>query len=254
MHGGQRVLSHWRRRVAFRWAMEQSRAVVMVSGATRNVFEQGLHVSADAMTVVPNGIVPPASGSRDAIRRELHLSEDELLIVAVGNLYPVKGHAVLIRALASLGDAGLPRWRLALAGRGSEAEPLAKLAAEQGLEQRVHLLGFRADVPDILAAADVWAMPSLSEGLPLALLEAMFAGKAIAASTVGGIPEAVTSEEHGLLVPPQDAAALAGALGRLLRCPDLRAKLGAAARRRAVEEFSVTHMTDLYERLYGETE
>jgi glycosyltransferase involved in cell wall biosynthesis len=186
------------------------------------------------------------------IRRELQLVDGELLIVSVGNLYPVKGHAFLLQALSELArSSDVPSWRLALAGRGSEAEHLAQLANRAGLDHRVHFLGFRADVPDILAAADVWVMPSLSEGLPLALLEAMFAGKAIAASAVGGIPEAVASEEHGLLVPPQDPAALTAVLARLLRSRELRAALGAAARQRAMQEFSVTHMADAYERLYG---
>src|SRR5262249_21470882 len=126
-----------------------------------------------------------------------------------------------------------------------------QFAAEHGLT-RVHFLGHREDVPDILAAADVWVMPSLSEGLPLALLEAMFAGKAIAASAVGGIPEVIVAEQHGLLVPPRDPMALAASLGRLLGSAELRATLGRAAKERATTQFSVAHMTDDYERLYAE--
>ena len=252
MHGGQRVLSHWRRRIAFRWSMRRSRAVAAVSGATRQLFLDALHLSPDAITVVHNGIVPPPPGDPAAVRRELGLAEREILIVSVGNLYPVKGHVVLLEALVELAArTDLPPWRMALAGRGRETERLKQFAAEHGLT-RVHFLGHRSDVPDILAAANVWVMPSLSEGLPLALLEAMSAGKAIAASAVGGIPEVIVSERDGLLVPPRDPPALAAALGRLIASPELRARLGHAAQQRATSQFSVARMTDDYERLYAD--
>jgi glycosyltransferase involved in cell wall biosynthesis len=250
MHGGQRVLSHGRRRLAFRWSMRRSRAVVAVSDATRQLFLEAFHIPDDAVAVIHNGIVPPPTGDAASLRGELCLAEDEVLIVSVGNLYPVKGHRVLLEALVQLAAmAELPRWRMALAGRGRETEHLKRYAAEQRLHQ-VHFLGHRSDVPDILAAADVWVMPSLSEGLPLALLEAMFAGKAIVASAVGGIPEVIVSEDHGLLVPPGDPSALARALGRLVTSPELRGALGRAAEMRARRCYNVTRMTDQYERVY----
>lgn len=252
MHGGQRVLSHWRRRLAFRWSMRQSRAVAAVSGATRQLFLDSLHLSPDEMTVVHNGIVPPPPGNPMNLRRELALADGEILVVSVGNLYAVKGHIVLLQALLDLkARTDLPPWRMALAGRGRETERLKQFAADHGLD-RVHFLGHRADVPDILAAADVWVMPSLSEGLPLALLEAMFAGKAIVASEVGGIPEVIESGSDGRLVPPSDPRALADALARLISTPALRASLGQAAREKATSQFSIAHMADDYERLYAE--
>jgi glycosyltransferase involved in cell wall biosynthesis len=114
----------------------------------------------------------------------------------------------------------------------------------------VHFLGYRADVADLLAASDVFALPSLSEGVPLALLEAMFAGKGIAASDVGGVPEVVTSEREALLVPAQNPDLLATALGRLLEDRTLRHRLGQAARQRAERAFTVDTMADAYVRLY----
>ncbi len=106
------------------------------------------------------------------------------------------------------------------------------------------------DVPDLQSAAQVFVMPSLWEGLPLAMLEAMVAGRAIIASNVSGIPEAVTTEVEGLLVPPADEEALAHALARVLGDDTLCASLGRAAAERGRREFSVGAMADRYEALY----
>src|SRR5205807_4507369 len=109
-----------------------------------------------------------------------------------------------------------PDVHLAIAGRGDLADALSARARELGVAGRLHLLGLRSDVADVLAAADLFVLPSLSEGLPLALLEAMFAGLPIVASRVGEIPTALVDGECGVLVPPGDPAALAAAQARLL--------------------------------------
>jgi glycosyltransferase involved in cell wall biosynthesis len=114
----------------------------------------------------------------------------------------------------------------------------------------VHLLGHRDDVADLLAAADLFAMPSLFEGLPLAVLEAMFAGTPVVASAVGGIPEAVRDGLEGRLVPAGAVGPLSEVLAELLSDADRRAALGKAARQRAESEFTISHMADAYERLY----
>jgi glycosyltransferase involved in cell wall biosynthesis len=250
MHGGVDFARKYRRRAAMRWAFRNSRHAVAVSEPTRDRLVGALGLRPRSMTVVPNGIRFEA-GERWRVRCELGLADDEVLVLAVGNLYPVKGHIVLLRALAMLREAGSGRWRLAIAGRGGEEDALRRFAEENGIADRLHLLGYRADVPDLLAAADLYAMPSLSEGLPLALIEAMFAARAVVASGVGGIPDVVTSGEHGLLVPPDDASSLAGALSTLLRSPAERRRLAAAARLRAERDFGVECMADRYERLYG---
>jgi glycosyltransferase involved in cell wall biosynthesis len=186
------------------------------------------------------------------VRRELSIGEAEVLIAAVGNLYAVKGHIVLLRALARLEDSGaqLPRWRVAIAGRGAEEAALRDFATVRGWAERVHLLGFREDAADVVAAADVFAMPSLSEGLPLAIIEAMFAGRAIVASRTGGIPEVVTDGAEALLAAPGDDADLAERLHVVLTSRDLRARLGDAAHRRAAFGFTLERMADEYERIY----
>jgi glycosyltransferase involved in cell wall biosynthesis len=252
IHGGRHALTHWRRGMAFRWAVRSSRTTVAVSDATRRLFLDGLGLAPDRIGVVHNGIRIPAAGRREPVRTELDVSDDTVLMVTVGNLYPVKGHAVLLRALVQLtGRTDLPPWRVALAGRGRETESLKAFTREHGLAERVHFLGHRDDIANILAAADVYVMPSLSEGLPLSLLEALLARKPVVASAVGGIPEVVTDQVHGRLVPPGEPGTLATALAELLSDPGARGSYAAAGYHRAHEQFSVQQMTDAYERLYA---
>ena len=247
MHGSEKVLARWQRRLALRLAFASSRAVVAVSRATHAHLVKTMRMSPDSVLTIPNGITF-TPGTRATVRTELGLSGENVLVVAVGNLVPRKGHIHLLRALAALGN---DRWHVAIAGRGDEERRLRAFAAEAGVAGRVHLLGHRGDVPDLLAAADVYAMPSLWEGLPMALLEAMFAGKAIVASRASGIPEAIEEEVQGLLADPGDEAQLQAALVRLLTDAGLRQRLGEAARRRAQTEFSAAVMTDAYERAFG---
>jgi glycosyltransferase involved in cell wall biosynthesis len=248
MHGDAGEVRYLRRRVTLRWAFRKSAGVVMVSRSLQDHFTAGLGVRGDDWRIIPNG-VPERVGTRDALRRELAVRDDELLVCSVGNLYPVKGHDVLLAALAEL-PRELP-WRVAIAGRPEDNEPVLRAAiARHGWQDRVHLLGSRSDVPDVLAAADVFCHPSRAEALPLAVLEAMFAGRAIVASRVGGIPEVARDEQEALLVPPEDPTALASALRRVLTDASLRASLGARARERARVHYAVPAMADAYEALY----
>ncbi|MEJ2538497.1 MAG: glycosyltransferase family 4 protein [Gemmatimonadota bacterium] len=247
MHGNQTMMDALRRRVALRWAFRRARMVVGCSDATRDVVEEGLGLSPGTVHSIRNG-VPERPGRREPVRRELGLSEDELLVAAVGNVVPRKGHLVLLQALALLEDDGLDvPWRVVVAGAKRDATAdIEALVAERGWGERVHLLGARDDVPDLLAAADVFSMPSLWEGLPLAVLEAMFAGLPIVASRTSGIPEAIDSDRVGLLATPGDVPELAEHLGAVLRDPELRDRLGSAARERAHQEFTVSVMADRY--------
>jgi glycosyltransferase involved in cell wall biosynthesis len=247
MHGGLYYSEAWRRRAALRWATRRSAALVGVSVATGQALQNILGIDGAKLHVVPNGI-PLRTGSRAKLRSELGLAPGELLIVSVGNLYPVKGHAVLVDALARLRDrAG---WRLAIAGRGEEEPRLRAQFAAAGIGDRVHLLGFRDDVADILAAGDLFTMPSLSEGLPLALVEAMSFGLPVVVTRVGGVPEVVTDGVEGFLVPPSDPGALATALAALLDDAPRRKAMGDDARTRALRDYALSTMADRYERLY----
>ena len=252
MHGNQVMTAALRRRIALRWAFRRSKATIAVSAQTRRDLDDALGLAPGVVQVILNG-VPDRQGDPTPIRRELGVAPNERLLVAIGNLDVRKGHIFLLQALEQLRAAGLQvPWRLAIAGGrgGDQRETLEAFAREHGFQDRVHLLSQREDIPNLLAAADVFAMPSLWEGLPLALLEAMLAGKAIVASRISGIPEAVTDGVEGLLSTAGDVASLSQALGRLLSDSELRTRLGAAALARAKREFTVEAMADAYERCY----
>jgi glycosyltransferase involved in cell wall biosynthesis len=251
-HGSQTMHRALRRRIAVRWAMRNSAATTAVSGETQRQLVRDLGVAPSAIQVIRNG-VPVRPGDRARIRRELGARDDEIVVLAVGNLEKRKGHLILLEALRRV-RAEMPDspWRLVIAGGrgGPEQEPIEKFVRDQNMENRVHVLLRREDVPDLQAASDLFVMPSLWEGLPLALLEAMLAGKPIIASATSGIPEAIETERDGLLTPPGDAAALSAALARLLRDPEERRRLGAAALARGQREFTVGVVADAYLRLF----
>lgn len=252
MHGNQTMTASWKRRVALRWAFRRGAEVVAVSAQTRLQLEADLGMRPGSVSVIYNGM-PLRTGDPGPVRRELGVRDGEVLILAVGSLVPRKGHMVLLRALQRLASGGLTvPWRLAIAaGPGGPERPrLEAFASEHGMADRVHILEYRSDVPDLQAAADLFAMPSLWEGFPLAILEAMLAGTPVIASQVSGIPEAIVHEQHGLLTPPGDVAALAEGLRRLLTDRGLRERLARGARERARREFTVEGMTGAYERLY----
>jgi glycosyltransferase involved in cell wall biosynthesis len=209
-------------------------------------------VRPERVRVVPSAVDPErvtaGPGAREAVRRAWGVAPDAVAVVVLGALVRRKGHAVLLAAAARLGDAAAVRW--VFCGAGEERTALEAAAAPLG--DRVVFAGFRDDVGACLAAADVVALPSLQEGLGVAALEAMAAGRPVVASRVGGLAEAVADGETGLLVPPGDAAALATALGRLVAEPALRERLGAAGRRRAAARHDPANMADGTLACYGE--
>ncbi|MGH7261068.1 MAG: glycosyltransferase, partial [Nitrospiraceae bacterium] len=129
-------------------------------------------------------------------------------------------------------------------------DDLERLARERGMADAVRLLGVRTDVPDCLAGMDIFVQPSLNEGMGRALVEAMAAGRPVVASRVGGIPTVVQDRKTGLLVPPDDPAALARAIEELLRKPDWAKELGAAARASIGERFGQEAMVRAIESVY----
>ena len=238
MHGGRYYAGRLRRRLALRAAVAMSGRLVAVSQPLVSQLSHDLWIRPTRITTIANGVrFTPAV--RSTLRGELALSNADRLVVAVGNLYAVKGHTHLLEALAQLAST-YPQLHVAIAGRGELAGALERQAADSGLP----------DIANILAAADVFVLPSLSEGLPLALLEAMFAARPIVASAVGDVPVALAGGAAGLLVPPGDPAALAAAIHRLLAQPFEAQQLRHTAQARAAAEYGIGRMVQRYAELY----
>lgn len=248
MHGGRYYAQRLRRRLALRAAMALSARTVAVSASLARHISRDLWFPQSRILTIPNG-VRYARPERVTLRDELQLGPDDRLLVSIGNLYPVKGHRYLIDALALLADR-YPTLHCAIAGRGDLAGALAARARDRGVASRIHLLGLRSDVAAILGAADIFVLPSLSEGLPLALLEAMFAGCPIVASDVGEVRVALAHGEAGVLVAPGDPAALAAAVDHLLRDTKQASDLGRRAAAHARAEYNVSQMVRRYVEVY----
>lgn len=193
-------------------------------------------------TYIYNGIdldrFKPHSERREAQRRSLKLLKHDVVCATVGRLVPVKGQADLLKAFAQASQQE-PDLRLLMIGDGELRSELEAFARDAGVAHRVHFLGWREDVADLLDAADVFVLSSLNEGLGLVLLEAMAKGLPIIATSVGGVPEVIGDDETGVLVPPSDPNALADAMTKLVRNEDLRDQLREAGLRRVRSTFSV---------------
>jgi glycosyltransferase involved in cell wall biosynthesis len=140
--------------------------------------------------------------------------------------------------------------RLIIAGTGPLKEPLNELAGQLGIQHKIRLLGARTDIPEVLNALDLFVLPSLSEGMPNAVLEAMACGLPVVATEVGGVSEVVEHGVTGLLVPSEDEEALASRLEELVCSETKRQMLGKNARERALACFSLDKMVRAYEQLY----
>jgi glycosyltransferase involved in cell wall biosynthesis len=228
---------------------------IAVSETVRGFLAEGRAVPRDRIRVVWNGVAIESFQAPDpdrvaSFRREFGVGAGDHLVGTVTRLREEKGNRYLIEAAAEVCRV-CPDTRFVIAGEGPLRSELESLRTTLGLEERLYFTGFRRDIDVALAAMDVVTVPSLTEGLPLAVLEAAAAGRPLAASAVGGTPEIVTSEVHGLLVPPANAPALAAAIIRLLSDPALARRLGQAARERS-REFSIERNVAAIENVYDE--
>lgn len=196
------------------------------------------------------GEVRAHSLQRDRMRVELDVAPDECLAVTVANYRVQKDYSTLLAAARMVRDRGLPV-RFVAVGQGPRERDVRDEHTRSGLGGSFRLLGYRPDALDVLAAADLFVLSSRQEGLPVALMEALALGLPVVATAVGGIPEGVTNELEGLLVPPGRPDELAGAIARLASDPALRARLAAAAARRG-NDFDVRRVVPRYEDRYRE--
>jgi glycosyltransferase involved in cell wall biosynthesis len=205
----------------------------------------------DRIRPIASGTPPPPvdlnAGQR--LRAELGLPANSLIVGTVAALEPLKGHLVLLEAIDQI-QHEFPQVYFVFSGEGVMRPQLEDFIRRRQLNNRVYLLGFTKDARAITNAFDAVAFPSFSEGMPIAILEAMALGKPIVATQVGGIPEEIEHGVSGWLVPPRDSAALASALRQLLGSFEQARAMGAAARDRYYRLFTVQHMVNDYIKLY----
>ncbi len=240
-----------------RWMVD---AVVALSDEQRQDLLSWRIAQPEKIHVVPLGlelqrflVVPPEPGS---FRRELGIGEDVFLLGTVGRLVPIKGHGILLRAVKSVAPFMRQRLMVVLVGDGPLRNQLEADARSLQIRHLVRFLGWRDDLARVYADLDVFVQPSLSEGTPVSLIEAMAAARPVIAARVGGVPDVVEDGRSGLLVPPIDSEALAGAILRLWREPELARHIAAGARRAVHPRFDVDRLVaqlgDLYVRLLTE--
>jgi sugar transferase (PEP-CTERM/EpsH1 system associated) len=231
---------------AERQAARSTQALVADAGIVRAVLESRAGIPSRRVEVVYNGVDvdryrPREEGSRDQLR---------ITVGIVARLVPVKNHALLLRAFKEVRDGGPAGVRLLVVGDGPLREELEALARSLELGDSVRFLGFRRDIPEILRSLDVFVLCSNSEGHSLTLLEAMASGLPVVATDVGGNGEVVREGVNGSLVPPGDTGALAAALKELIAEPERARALGRAGRQDVERRFSLTAMTERYEKIY----
>lgn len=214
-------------------------------GTRENAVHEG--VSPDRIVVIPNGarpfLVDPLD--RNSTRQSLGLSDDEVFLLSIGRLVYEKGHEFLVLAMADI-IREFPKAKAGICGSGPLKDFLSSLISHHGLEEHVRLLDQQEEILPLLAAADVFVLPSRVEGLSIALLEGMIAELPVVATCVEGVEEVIENGANGLLVPLEDPKALSNAIIQLLKDPRKRQEMGAAARVRVLQEYTSDQMNEKY--------
>jgi len=240
-------------RLAERLSLAWVTKYVAVSETSRQAMIKHLGLDPGKIVTILNAVdlAPFQRPSPDgaSLRAAWGLDPQAVVVGSLGRLAPLKNYASLVRWVGELA-ATLPRLQLVIVGDGEERPALESLIAEQHLGDRVKLPGFRSDIPRVLGAMDIFAFPSLSEGLPLAVIEAMAAGLPCVALDAGGTAEAVVHGQTGYVVRGDDAAGFKAGLRRLINDEELRAELGARGRQRAFTLFNPERQAGQYRDLY----
>lgn len=241
--------------LADRLCTKLSHRVIAVSQHTADHMVEAEKAPREKLRVILNGIDfdrvrLSRSDARDLIRREFDAG-DRFVILCVARLHPEKGYEFLFQAVAQLRKR-FDRLLLLIAGEGTFRDDYVRLVRDLGCADIVRFVGFRSDVPDLMAAADLVVLPSVAEAFGLVLTEALYLGTPIVATRAGGIPEIVDDGVDGILVPPADSGALADAIEKLIRDPGRRQALVGKGRQKVRDRFSFTHMVRQYESVYSE--
>jgi len=256
----RRDLSHWSwytpfRRAVLRRLQRLSDYILVNSEAVCQSLLSENGFSTERIRVVRNGVDFDRFSTAKGIREALfpNFTRNNRLVAVVGNMHIlVKGHLDLIEAAQEILKVS-PQVRFILIGDGAQRPVIEKKVRELGLEQNFLLLGYRMDVPELLSCCDLFVLPSVAEGLPNAVLEAMAAGLPVVTTRVGGVPEIIEDGVTGLLVPPKDPRALAEAISRVLRNPELAARIAHAGQEHVRSEFSFDRLIENLNRLYTTT-
>lgn len=251
IHGKNYYWEQAKRRLAYRFVSRTAKMIAVSQDLKQFVVER-VGISAQRIDVIYNGVeayVAPGADRVRELRGELELGRWDHVIGSVGSLYSVKGHIHLVKALPSI-LRGCPKTLVLLVGRGESESELKAEASRLGVEAHIRFLGFRNDIPLLLGLMDVFVLPSLSEGLSMALLEAMAAEKPVVATKVGGNAELIVEGETGYLVPSKAPEALADRVVNLLRNKVQAREFGCRGKQRVDEQFSLAGMVSAYQKCY----
>lgn len=244
------------RRLKLRWWILRhiTTRVIAVSAGTRRHHLRVGKLPPEKVVTLHNGIdlsrfipIPPAE--KALLRVSLGIPAEAPVLITVAVLRPPKGIHFLLEALPDILNV-VPETRYLIVGDGDHREKLKSIAAEKGVSDRVIFAGTRRDIPQLLAIADIFVLPTLTEALPTVLAEAMAAGKPIIASHVGGVPEMVDDGRNGLLIPPAAPRELTGACLKLLENPERAQEMGRAGRQIVAERFDIRRQVRRLEELY----
>ncbi len=231
-----------------------NRFVAVSKKTAEHAREQWAYPFPSQIRVIPNGIRTdvhrPDLEARKAIRRELDIPQTAWMVGTVGRCDANKNQVALIRVLESELD---EQMHLVIVGEGERMAELRAAREQSQCTDSIHLLGQRHDVSRVLAALDVFALPSLSEGLPLVILEAMATSVPVVSTAVGGIPKVIVHNENGVLVPSGDETAMSAALAELRNHPERAKSLGWAGQQLVREQYSSGRMADEYLAMYEAT-
>jgi len=223
--------------------------IICVSEHDRELALRWKVATPEQLIVIRNGVDPRKflNISGKGIRKELGISNEEVIVSFVGRLSPPKKVDLFVDVVAAVKNC-----RAVIVGDGELKNVVSRKIDQLGLSKRVFLMGERTEIPEILAASDIFVLPSQWEGLPYTIIEAMMSGLPVVATKVGGIPELVEDGVTGFLVSPNNVDLLISAIRKLVEAPLLRMKMGKAARTKALENFTLERMLDETEQVYIE--